>query len=57
MRHWFEHDGERMCDGLRHARRWEIMISRNVGRAGWLVSIQKLFDVIIRRTNLKFAKR
>lgn len=33
------------------------MISRNVVRAGWLVSVQRLFGVIIRRTILKFAKR
>ena len=28
----------RVCDGQQHARRCVIMISRNVGRAGWSLS-------------------
>jgi len=34
MRHWFEHNGERMCDGLLHARQCGITISRNVPPTG-----------------------
>ena len=49
MRHWFEHNGERMCDGLLHARRCGIMISRNAGRAGLSVSIRRLSGAIIRQ--------
>jgi len=34
MCHWVEHNGERMCDGPRHARQCGIMISRNVPLPG-----------------------
>ena len=57
MRHWFEHNGERVCDGLQHARRCGIMISRNVGRAGLSVSILRPFGASKRRIIQKFAKR
>jgi putative transposase len=40
MRHWFEHNGERMCDRLQHARQCGITTSRNVGRVGWSTARQ-----------------
>ena len=47
----------RMCDGLQHARQCEIIISRNVVRAGLSVLIPRPSGVIISRIIQKFAKR
>ena len=56
MRHWFERNGGRMCDGLLHAKQCGIMTSRSVGCAGLLVSIPRPFGVTNRQIIQKSAK-
>ena len=47
----------RICDGLQHARRCGIMISRNAGRVSSLVSIPKPSGATVRLTIRRYAWR